>query len=227
MPTYSAGERDRLSQVVSAPVRAPSTDGATYSDIATTTLLVVLALWLSGLVSFVVLRPVTARVLASMKPSWRLALEGLAPAWVIAAIQAVVLSAVLNRLLDLSATQTTALVPFALLTATTFVAVNHALVSVLGGLGRLLAVAVAVAAAAGALTVAAPQAFATIAPFLPVNPALQGIRAMVSGGSGGPAAVGLLLGWLLLAVSISVLAVARQRMLPLPDVREPGVAVAT
>ena len=62
----------------------------------------------------------------------------------------------------------------------------------------------------------APPAFAAIAPFLPVIPALRAVRAMVSGGSGTAAAVGLLLGWLLLAVSIIVLAVARRRMLPAP-----------
>ena len=78
MPTYTSAERNRLSRVVSAPVTEPSVAGATYSDIATTTLLVVLALWLGGLASFMVLRPVTAGVLTSWKPSWRLALEGLA-----------------------------------------------------------------------------------------------------------------------------------------------------
>ena len=132
----------------------------------------------------------------------------------IGAIQAVVLTGALNRLLDLSAGQTTALALCAVLTSASFVAVNHALVSTLGGLGRLVSVAVAVAAAGGALTTAAPHTFGAIAPFLPLTPALQGVRAVVSGGSGGPAAMGLLLAWLLLAVSISVLAVARQRTLP-------------
>ena len=118
-----------------------------------------LALWLGGLAAFVVLRPVTARVLASMRPSWRLALDGLAPAAVIAAVQAVVLSVVLHRLLDLSAGQTAVLVPFAVLTGLTFVAVNHALVAWFGGVGRFLSVLVVVAAAAGALTSAVPGLF--------------------------------------------------------------------
>jgi putative membrane protein len=225
VPTYDAAERNRLSEVVSAPVTEPTADGATYSDIATTTLLVVLALWLGGLASFLVLRPATARVLTSWKPSWRLALEGLAPAWGIAAVQATVLSVVLNRLLDLSAGQTAAVNAFAVLTAVSFVAVNHALALTLGGLGRFLSLAVAVAAGAGALTTAAPGAFAAIAPFLPVTPALHGLRAVVSGGNGGSAAVGVLLGWLLLAVSISVLAVARRRLLPAD--RKPVPAFST
>jgi putative membrane protein len=214
VPTYTESERDRLSGVVSAPVAVPASDGASYSDIATTTLLVVLALWLGGLAAFVVLRPVTARVLASMKPSWRLAFEALGPAAAIGAVQAVVLSVVLQRLLDLSVGQTAALVPFAMLTAVTFAAVNQALVAAMGGLGRFLSVLAAVVVTAGALTAAAPALFAAVVPYLPLTPALQGIRALVSDGGGVGPAAGVLVGWLLLAISVSVLSVARRRMLP-------------
>ena len=214
VPTYTESERDRLSGVVSAPVAVPASDGASYSDIATTTLLVVLALWLGGLAAFVVLRPVTAGVLASMKPSWRLAFEALGPAAAIGAVQAVVLSVVLQRLLDLSVGQTAALVPFAMLTAVTFAAVNQALVAAMGGLGRFLSVLAAVVVTAGALTAAAPALFAAVVPYLPLTPALQGIRALVSDGGGVGPAAGVLVGWLLLAISVSVLSVARRRMLP-------------
>lgn len=214
VPTYTENERERLSGVVSAPVTVPASDGASYSDIATTTLLVVLALWLGGLAAYLVLRPVTNRVLASMKPSWRLAFEALGPAAVIGAVQAVVLSVVLQRLLDLSAGQTAALVPFAVLSAVTFAAVNQALVAALGGLGRFLSVLAAVVVTAGALTAAAPALFATIAPYLPLTPALQGVRALVSDGGGVGPAVGVLIGWLLLGISVSMLSVARRRMLP-------------
>jgi putative membrane protein len=225
VPTYTESERDRLSGVVSAPVTVPASDGASYSDIATTTLLVVLALWLGGLAAFVVLRPVTPRVLASMKPSWRLAFEALGPAAVIGAVQAVVLSVVLQRLLDLSAGQTAALLPFAVLTAVTFAAVNQALVAALGGLGRFLSVLAAVVVTAGALTAAAPALFGTAAPYLPLTPALQGVRALVSDGGGVGPAIGVLVGWLLLGISVSVLSVARRRMLPAAvAMRQPALA---
>jgi putative membrane protein len=214
VPTYTENERERLSGVVSAPVAVPASDGASYSDIATSTLLVVLALWLGGLAAFVVLRPVTERVLSSMKPSWRLAIDALGPAAVIGAVQAVVLSVVVQQLLDLSGGKLAALLAFTGLTAVTFAAVNQALVAALGGLGRFLSVLAAVVVTAGALTAAAPALFAGVAPYLPLTPALQGIRALVSdGGSVGPA-VGVLVGWLLVGVSVSVLAVARRRMLP-------------
>ena len=56
--------------------------------------------------------------------------------------------------------------------------------------------------------------FGTIAPYLPLTPALQGVRALASDGGGIGPAVGVLVGWLLLSFSVSVLAVARRRMLP-------------
>ena len=221
VPTYTDNERDRLSGVVSAPVAVPASDGASYSDIATSTLLVVLALWLGGLAAFVVLRPVTDGVLASMKPSWRLAFEALGPAAVIGAVQAVVLGVVLQQLLELSAAQTAAVLPFAALAAVTFTAVNQALVAALGGLGRFLSVMAAVVVTAGALTAAVPALVAAVAPYLPLTPALQGVRALVSDGGGVGPAVGVLVGWLLLGLSVSVLATARRRMLPAARARQP------
>ena len=59
---------------------------------------------------------------------------------------------VLQILLDLSAGQVAALLPFAVLTAVAFVVINYALVAWLGGVGRFISVALAVAAAAASIT---------------------------------------------------------------------------
>ena len=213
IPTYTRTERERLSGVVATPVTAPEPEQA-YADVATTTFLAVIALWVGGLASYLVLRPFSSRVLGSMKPSWRLALEGLAPGAVIAALQAVILTAVLDRLLDLTTGQMAALLPFAVLTGLAFAAVNHALVGWFGGVGRFVSVIMVVLAAAGAITSAVPEIFDTITPLLPLTPALQGFRAITSDGSGAAGAAGLLAVWLLIGVSTGVLAVARRRMLP-------------
>jgi putative membrane protein len=213
IPTYTRSERERLSGVVATPVTAPEPEQA-YADVATTTFLAVVALWVGGLASYLVLRAVSSRVLGSMKPSWRLALEGLAPGAAIATIQAVILTAILDRLLNLSANQVITLLPFAVLTGIAFAAVNHALVAWFGGAGRFVSVIIVVLAAAGAITSAVPELFEAITPFLPLTPALQGFRAITSDGSGAAGAAGLLLAWLLIGFSAAVLAVARRRMLP-------------
>ncbi len=184
-----------------------------FSDVATTTFLAVIALWIGALATYLVLRAVPAGVLTSMKPSWRLALEGLLPGAIIGTVQAVALTVVLQVLLDLSAGQVAALLPFAVLTSLAFVAINHALVSWLGGVGRFISVMVVVAAAAASITYAVPPIFDAIRPLLPLTPALEGFRAIASEGTGVAAAAGLLAAWLLLGLSASVLAVARRRVI--------------
>lgn len=213
IPTYSAADRDRLSATVAAPVTTPQARPE-FADIATTTYLAVIALWLGGLASFLVLRAVSARALSSMRPSWSLALRSLLPAAVVAAVQAAVLTAVLQGLLDLSAAHVVRLLPLALLTGVTFAALNQALVAWFGGTGRFVSVAVVVSAAAAAITSAVPAAFDAITPFLPLTPALHAFRAVASDGPGGPGSAALLLAWLAVGVAASVLAVARRRMVP-------------
>ena len=211
VPTYDKPTRQKLSDVVSAPVQTPAPTSA-FSDVTTTTFLAVLALWVAALATYLVLRAVTARVLASMKPSWRLSLDGLLPGLVIGAVQALALTAVLQLLLDLPAARALPLGGFALLTAATFVSLNHALVAWFGGGGRFVSVVLGVVAAAGAVTSAVPASFAALRPFLPLTPALDGFRAVVTGSPQVAGAVGLLVAWLLLGLVAGVLAVSRRRV---------------
>jgi putative membrane protein len=212
VPSYDSSTRERLSEVVTTPVQAPAATSA-FSNVSTTTFLAVLALWVGALATYLVLRAVTSRVLASMKPSWRLSLEGLLPGVLIGVVQAVALSVVLQQLLELPAGRALRLGALALLTAVTFVALNHALVAWFGGVGRFVSVVLVVIGAAGAVTSAVPAAFDALRPLLPLTPALDGFRAVASGGTGAGAAAALLVAWLLLGLVAGVLAVARRRVL--------------
>lgn len=211
VPSYDKTTREKLSDVAAQPVQTEAPTSA-FSDVTTTTFLGVLALWVGALASYLVLRPVTARVLASMKPSWRLALEGLLPGLVIGLVQAVALTVVLALLLDLPGGRAVQLGAFLGLVAAAFVAVNHALVAWFGGVGRFLSVAVVVAGAAGAVTAAVPASFDVLRPFLPLTPAFDGLRAVVADGTGAGSAASLLVAWLLVGVVAGVLAVARRRV---------------
>ena len=220
IPSYDKTLRNKLSSVVTTPVTT-DTVRKIFPDEASTTLLTVIALWLGALATFLILRAVPAGLLASMKPSWRLAFDGVLPAAVVGVVQAGVLTAVLGALLHLDASEIAALGGLATLTAVTFAVLNHALVAWFGGVGRFISVLVIVIAAAGAITSALPGAFGVIAPFLPTTPALDGLRAIVSDGSGAGNAAALLTGWLIIGAAASVLAVARRRMIsplvaPLP-----------
>lgn len=211
IPTYDKQARERLSTVVAAPVSTPDVTSV-FSNVATTTLLAVLALWVGGLASYLVLRAVSAKALSSMKSSWRLSLESLLPAAVVAAVQAVVLTVLLDLLLDLSAGQTVRLLGLAVLAGLVFVALNQALVAWFGGVGRFVSVVLVVLTAAAALTSAVPEVFDSITPLLPLTPALQGMRAVVTGNGGGGQAA-LLLAWLVVGLAAGVLATARRRTL--------------
>jgi len=209
IPTYDKQARERLSTVVAAPV-ASSDVTSVFSNVATTTLLAVLALWVGGLASYLVLRAVSAKALSSMKSSWRLSLESLLPAAVVAAAQSVVLTVLMTALLDLGAGQVVRLLGLSLLAGLVFVALNHALVAWFGGVGRFVSVVLVVLTAAAALTSAVPEVFDSVTPLLPLTPALQGLRAVVTGNGGGAQAA-LLLAWLVVGLAAGVLATARHR----------------
>lgn len=211
IPTYTTSERTKLSAVVTTPVSSNQPDGL-FSNVASTTFLAVLALWIGALASFIVLRAVSARVLTSMKPSWRLVADGWLPSVLAVAAQSVILTVLLQVLLDLSAVQVATLLPFTLLTGVAFVAVNHALVAWFGGVGRFISVIMVVLTAASAITSAVPAVLDDIRVFLPLNPALEGLRAIVTDGTGTSGAVGLLLAWTVVGAVASVLAVARHRV---------------
>lgn len=214
LPTYDKNDRTKLAEVASTPVTTERPDSL-FAGEATTTLLMALALWIGGLASYLVIRAIPSDAFGSAKSSARLALEGVAPGAVIGAIQAVLLSSMIALLLDLSAGGFAALLGFGLLAAVGFAVVNHALVAWLGGVGRFISLTAVVLSAAGALTYALPDFFTWVRPFLPITPALDGIRAIVTDGSAGSQA-GVLFGWLVVGAAASVIAVARRRMVPAP-----------
>ena len=216
IPTYDKEKRTALSSVVATPVTAER-PGSLFADIANTTFLSVIALWLGALASLVVLRAIPSRVLTSMKPSWRLAGEALLPAAGVAVIQAIALTISLQVLLDLTIGQVAALLPFLGLAGLAFVGINHALVAWLGGIGRFLSVTAVVLSAATAITDALPPFLGQVVPFLPLTPALEGARAIASAGPGAGGSAGLLLAWLVAGTAAGVLAVARHRMAKVPD----------
>lgn len=215
IPTYDKAARERLSTVVATPVTTPEVTSV-FSNVATTTLLAVLALWVGGLASFLVLRAVSARALSSMRSSVRLTLGSLLPAAVVAAVQAVILTGLLTALLDLGAGQTVRLLGLSLLAGLVFAALNQALVAWFGGVGRFVSVVLVVLTAAAALTSAVPEVFDSITPLLPLTPALHGMRAVVTHAGSGGGQAALLVAWLVVGLAAAVLATARRRMVHAP-----------
>ncbi|QGN34649.1 YhgE/Pip domain-containing protein [Microlunatus sp. Gsoil 973] len=211
IPTYSGSDRKQLSDVASAPVTGDQPDGL-FANATTTTLLLALALWIGGLATYLIVRAVSSEAFGSQKSSLLLALEGVAPGVIIGAVQAVLLSIMLSVMLDLSVGRGLGLLTFSTFAAVTFAVLNQALVGWLGGIGRFVSLAVVVMAAAGSLTNAVPGFFAGVRPYLPITPALDGVRMIVTGHTAAGHQVAVLVGWLVIGFLASLLAVARRRV---------------
>jgi putative membrane protein len=206
-PYYSDLDRQRLSTVAARPVQSSGQLASLPGGGAVATLLMVLALWLGALATFVVVQAVSARTLISTRSSGALVVRSMAPGIVVALVQAGAVTALGQSVLHLPADTVAAALGVLVLAGVAFVAVNHALVAWLGGPGRVLSVALVVASAAGALTTATPQFFATARPFLPMTPAVDALRAVVTDGAGEGAAITAVVGWAV----VGLLAGARRR----------------
>lgn len=210
VPTYSAADREALKTAVARPV-AGGEAPALIPAASSTSLLMVLASWIGGLASYLVLHAVSARVLTSTRSTLSLVARAVVPVVAILAIQAIALTIMGQAVLDLSAVKTFGVLAMLLLGAAMFAVVNHALVAWFGGLGRIISVALVTLSAAGGILSALPVFFDIVTPLLPLTPVLHGIRAIITDGSGVTAAVGTTLMWLLIGAAASIGAVLRRR----------------
>lgn len=210
-PHYDAAERDRLATVMTRPVKSadPELSGPFITAPA---LLLVVALWLGGLATFVALRSVAPGALTDSGSSVRLAIRSMAPGAAIGAAQGAAIAAIGQWYLRLPTDELLPCAAVLVLAGVTFAALNQALVGWLGGTGRVVSVALAVLGAAGALLSATPPLFEALRPVLPTTPALDALRLILSDQPGVPAAVvGLACWWFIGAVAV-LLRVVRSRI---------------
>jgi YhgE/Pip C-terminal domain len=181
------------------------------------TFFVPLGLWIGALAVFLVLRPLSRRVLGSTAGNGRLVLHTLTRAAAITAGQALLLVALLHLVVGVSWAALPATLGFSLLMAFAFTAFHHLLTAGLGRAGlvvSLFVLAVQVTATGGLYPVqllAAP--FQWLSPWLPLSYGVSGMQGIITGGTAGPI-VGAALTLLLFgaaSVLLSVLAVRRTR----------------
>lgn len=222
LPHYSASDRENLSTVVAAPVDTSSLTGLADPNVGWISLVLVLALWLGALATYSVVKALPSGLLNSAEPTPVLIGRSLLPGLVVVGVQALVVAGLAQFGLDLSPQKWLAVTGVLLLAGAAFVVVNHALVAWLGGLGRLISVLFAVLTTASALVGAAPALFAALRPFSPLTPALDSVRAVITESSGAAASTLVLVGWLLLGLIASAVAIARRRTTSLAAVLAAG-----
>jgi putative membrane protein len=222
IPSFSSSDRENLSTVVAAPIDTSDLNGLANPDLGWISLVLILSLWLGALAIYAVVKAIGAGLLSSSEPTALLIGRSLLPGAVVIAVQAVLVAGLGQFGLDLSLQKWFAVAGVLVIAGLTFVVINHALVAWLGGVGRVVSVAFAVLTAAAALVGSAPGVFAALRPFSPLTPALDAVRAIVTESSGAVTSTLTLVGWLLMGVLASSIAVARRRTTTLSAVLAAG-----
>lgn len=191
IPGYTDDERSQLAEVAATPV-TESADRlnavATYGD-GLAPYFIALALWVGAMAIFLLLRPLSARAIASTTGSIRTALAGFVPGAAISLVQAVLLVAVLLWVVGIHAAQPWLVLGIGALTGLVFVAINQAFIAWFGGAGRFLAivfVCLQLTAAGGTYPIeTSPSLFGVLHGLLPMTYAVHGLRAATAGGTTG------------------------------------------
>ncbi|WP_026935856.1 YhgE/Pip domain-containing protein [Gulosibacter molinativorax] len=217
VPTYSDSESDQLSEVAADPVQfdelrrnevARNGDGMAPYFMA-------LGLWVGG-IGFYLMNEPLARAKGS-GPSFVDALRSFLPGAAMAVGQSILLFVAIHGLVGVEYANPAGLLSMMLLASVTFIAINQALIALLGAPGRYFALILIVLqlASAGATypVETAPELFQALNPWLPLPYAVDAFRSLIAGGSIGVAdAVTQLLVWLAVALAMTTLAIMLKRV---------------
>ena len=218
VPSSDAAAAAKAAGVASDPVGLSVTTAHSISKLAqaVSSLYLPLGLWIGALAVFLVMRPVSRRVLASTASSSRVVGSVLLRAGAVTGIQTVLLVLLLHTGVGVSWSLFPATLVFSLITAAAFTAFHYLLTIGFGRAGLLislflLALQIAVVGIFPVQLLSAP--FQWISPFLPLTWATTGMQQIVTGASAGTAigsAVALLL-FGLASVLVANLAIRRTR----------------
>ncbi|MFD3448577.1 YhgE/Pip family protein [Microbacteriaceae bacterium 4G12] len=219
IPSYTEDEAQDAAGVVADPITLTVERDNEVTDVVSgiSSLVVPLGLWLGALAIFLALRPLARRALASPAPTGRLLRRSLGAALGIAVVQAVLLVVLLHTAVGIDWALLPVTLAFSLLMAGAFTAFHYLLTAAFGRVGlivSLLLLAIQLTATGGLYPielVASP--FRAISPFLPLTYGVQGMQAIVAGGSAGTVVTAMIVLALfgVVCVLLSYLAVRRSR----------------
>lgn len=218
VPDYTKSERDDLAKTVATPVEdaAQRVHAVKNYGAALAPYFVSLALWVGAMAIFLLLRPLSARAIASTTGSIRTALAGYAPGLVISAAQVGLLLLVLEWIVGIEPANRPLLIGICLMTGAVFTAINQMFVALFGGAGRFAAlvfVSLQLTAAGGTYPIeTAPTFFGVLHNLLPMTYAVHGMRTALAGGSDGIVRDFVVLAlFTLLALTVTVIAARKQQ----------------
>lgn len=213
VPSYSNDEAKALSAVTSDPI---TTDASRLNEVAgyghgLAPYFLSLALWVGALAFYLMFPAMNKRALVTGRTAFGAAVRSYLPGAAMAVAQSVLAIAILLGPVGIHAVNPWGLWGIALLTSLTFVAINQALIALLGAPGRFFALVMIVlqlSAAGGTYPIqTAPSFFQGLHNALPLTHSLEAMRSMIAGGDlGVSAAVGVLAMWFVGAIAVTTLA---------------------
>jgi putative membrane protein len=220
IPDDSDAQRASRAAAISDPVALDSTSLASAHGLGEgfAPLFLPLALFVGGIITWLLLRPLPSRALATPAAGWRAALAGYLPAATIGVGQVAVLLGVVALVLGLHVANPVGTVAFLILVAATFLAVQQMLIAVLGSAaGKVATIALLMlqlTSASGTYPVeTTPAFFRGLHPYLPMTYAVQGLRDLITGTADARlwVAVGVLLVMLVGSLAVTSWKAARMR----------------
>lgn len=203
LPSFDEQQSSELASVIANPVKA-SSSGDLFGPTAIP-LLSAVVLWFGALASFIALHAVPGNSLTSRRSSFGMVLRGFWPAAALGAAQGVLVALIVQLVAGYDAATWWAFAGFAALAGISFAAVNQALVTVFGGIGRWVSALIGVVAVATGLISTIPAWLADLGAAMPTAPALGGLIA-----ANGSAAAGLIV-WAVLSLIAATFVVATRR----------------
>ncbi|MEJ7634422.1 YhgE/Pip domain-containing protein [Aeromicrobium sp.] len=218
VPDYDKSEREQLAETAATPIEnvADRVNPVKNNGEALAPYFAALALWVGAMAIYLLLRPLSARAIASTTGSVRTALAGYAPGVALSFVQVVLLIGVLQGVLGINPANQLLFIGIALATGAVFTAINQMLVALLGGAGRfvgLVFVCLQLTAAGGTYPIeTAPPFFNVLHDLMPMTYSVHGFRAATAGGGEGVTTDFLALAlFTVLALSVTVLAARRRQ----------------
>ncbi len=177
-----------------------------------------LATWIGAFVLFLIMRPLSARALATGRSALRTAVAGWLPAALLGLAQVVLLFTVVTTVVGIHPARPVAALGFLALTSLAFVAIVHALNAFFGAVGKFLGLVILILqliSAGGTFPwQTLPDPLYPLHAVLPMGYVVDGLRHLLYGGSlaGVGRDVAVLVAYLIGGLLVATLAARRQRV---------------
>lgn len=220
VPSSDPGDRAQEADALANPVRLVESNAhpARLYGRGLAPFFLSIAVWVFGLIAFLMLRPVAGEALASRLPAPTVALGAWLPAAALGMAAAMILYFVVDVGLGLDPESVWGTIGLLLLAALCFTAIDHFLRLTFGIVGdaiTLVLLVLQLAASGGIYPIqTAPEPLQALNPFLPMTYLIEGFRVTISGGEASHLwrSVAILAGLLVAMLALSTWTVARQRM---------------